>query len=83
MTAGADVLPPWKQGDYEAVYTTVTSVTQVGQEQQVTGIREVRQGLLGEGRGYLYRHLVFNKSKEQFERLEGGTRSGRVKTFKC
>lgn len=49
VAAGVDVLPPWKQGDYEAIYTTVTSITQVGQEQQITGVREVRQGLLGGG----------------------------------
>lgn len=60
VAAGADVLPPWKQGDYvaEASYTSMTSmtsstVTQLGQEQrweqQVTGVKQVREGLLGVG----------------------------------
>lgn len=58
VAAGADVLPPWKQGDFvaEASYTSMTSmtsstVTQLGQEQrweqQVTGVTEVRGGPLG------------------------------------
>lgn len=54
ISASAEVLPPWKQGDYvaEASYTTVSSVTSVSSatrlhmekhwEQQVSATREVR-----------------------------------------
>lgn len=54
ICASAEVLPPWKQGDYvaEASYTTVSSVTSVSSatrlhmekhwEQQVSATREVR-----------------------------------------
>lgn len=61
VAVGADVLPPWKQGDYvvaEGGYTTMTTmtcrtITQLGQEQrqeqQVIGIREVRDGPRGAG----------------------------------
>ncbi|XP_049450272.1 titin-like [Epinephelus fuscoguttatus] len=49
VAVGADVLPPWKQGDYvsEASYTSMTTITQRGQEQrweQVTGVREAEGG---------------------------------------
>ncbi|TMS06108.1 Titin [Larimichthys crocea] len=56
VAVGADVLPPWKQGDYvvaEGGYTTMTTmtcrtITQLGQEQrqeqQVIGIREAGGG---------------------------------------
>lgn len=55
VSASAEVLPPWKQGDYvaEASYTSMSSVTSVSSatqlhmekhwEQQVTATREVRK----------------------------------------
>lgn len=55
LSASAEVLPPWKQGDYvaEASYTTMTSMSSVSSssqlhmekhwEQQVTATREVRR----------------------------------------
>ncbi|GAA6231231.1 titin-like [Lates japonicus] len=86
VAVGADVLPPWKQGDYraEASYTTMTTVTgistvtQLGQEQrweqQVTGVKEVREGPLGVGGGAgPYCRLVVNESIEQFEKHGGRT----------
>lgn len=54
VSGSAEVLPPWKQGDYmaEASYTTMSSMTSVSSatqlhmekhwEQQVTATREVR-----------------------------------------
>ncbi|CAB1418960.1 unnamed protein product [Pleuronectes platessa] len=50
--AGADVLPPWKQGDYvaEASFasmTSTTTITHLGQEQhweQVVGVKEAAGG---------------------------------------